>query len=281
MRLLILGSSGLLGSDLVLECRDTNVIPATSRDADIRDLAQVRKLVGNARPDWIVLAAAFTDVDACERESEHAFAVNRDGANNVAIAAREAGAKLVYISTDYVFDGTATEPYEVDALVHPLSIYGASKAAGELAVQEQAGHWLIARTSWLFGASRSCFPDKILRVAETQAELRVVNDQIGSPTYTKDLARALHKLIRMDARGIVHIANAGCCSWFDFAQEILRKAGKTTPIFPISTAEAHRAAKRPGYSVLSPAALQVYGLSLPSWQDALDRYLSGLRDLRS
>lgn len=278
MRILILGSSGLLGTALVEQCGDAEVFPAASRDADIRDPAQVRRLVEIARPDWIVLAAAFTDVDACEREPERAFAVNRDGAKNVAIAAREAGAKLAYLSTDYVFDGQAREPYEPDAPVHPLNVYGASKAAGEKAVQEHAAHWLIARTSWLFGPARPCFPEKILLAAESQAELRVVNNQVGSPTYTKHLAQTIRDLIRKQARGLLNIANAGSCSWFDFAQETLRKAGKNTPIFPISTAETHRAAKRPAYSVLSPAPLAAFGISLPRWQDALDAYIADLRE---
>jgi len=136
---------------------------------------------------------------------------------------------------------------------------------------------VIARTSWLFGAAHSCFPEKILYAAETQPELKVVNDQIGSPTYTKDLARAIRELVRLDARGILNITNSGACSWFDFASEVLRKAGRSTPIFPITTSETHRPAKRPAYSVLSPAALGAYGICLRSWQDALDDYLLDLR----
>jgi len=277
MRILIMGANGLLGSDVVQECSADEVFAATSRDADIRDISPVRSLVARAQPDWIVLAAAYTDVDGSEQNPELAFAVNRDGAKNVAIAAKECGAKLFYLSTDYLFDGTSHRPYEPDDPVHPLNVYGASKAAGELAVHKEAGHWVIVRSSWLFGASRTCFPERILAAANSQRELKVVNDQVGSPTYTRDLAMAIRKLIQADVSGTLHITNSGACSWFEFAQEVLRKAGRKTPIFPISTAEAARSAQRPAYSVLSPASLAVHGITLRSWQEALDAYLSELR----
>jgi len=277
MRILVIGSNGMLGSDLVQEWQSREVIPATSRDVDICDMEQVRQLVSAAAPHWVILAAAYTDVDGAEREPERAFAVNRDGTKNVSVAAKEAGAKLFYVSTDYVFDGQSKHPYEPNDPVHPLNVYGASKAAGEQVVQEFAGQWVIARTSWLFGASRSCFPEKILRAAEMQPGLKVVNDQIGSPTYTKDLAHAIRELVRMDARGILHVTNSGSCSWFDFAKEVMRKAKRNTPISPISTGETQRPAKRPAYSVLSPAALNACGIRLRSWQDALDAYLEELR----
>lgn len=277
MRVAIIGSSGMLGTDLLEGWAGDVVIPATSRDVDIRDFSQVQRFLTRERPDWIVLASAFTDVDGSEKSPELAFSINRDGTKNVALAARDTGAKLLYLSTDYVFDGLSDRPYEPTDPVHPLSVYGASKAAGEQAIQEHAKDWIIARTSWLYGTSRPCFPEKILHVAETQPELKVVNDQIGSPTYTKDLAGAIRELIRMDARGILNITNSGFCSWFDFAKDVLRKAGRSTLILPISTAEAHRMAKRPAYSVLSPAALGAYGIALRSWQDALSDYLRDLR----
>lgn len=277
MRILIIGANGLLGSDLVKEFAGEELVGATSRDADIRDLAQVRKLVVRSQPEWVVLAAACTDVDGSERNLGHAFAVNRDGASNVATAAREQGAKLFYISTDYVFDGTSRIPYEPDDPIHPINVYGASKAAGEEAVRKQDGHWVIARSSWLFGASRTCFPEKILTAADSQTELKVVDDQVGSPTYSRDLATAIHRLVQADARGILHITNSGSCSWFAFAREILRKAGRGTPVLPITAAESARPAKRPAYSVLSPAPLDAYCIRLRSWQDALDAYLQELR----
>jgi dTDP-4-dehydrorhamnose reductase len=191
--------------------------------------------------------------------------------------AQEQGTKLCFLSTDYVFDGTATCPYEPGDPVHPLNVYGASKAAGEAAVQEQAGHWLIARTSWLFGASKSCFPEKILRTADSQPELKVVADQFGSPTYSTDLAAAIRELVRLDARGIVHITNSGSCSWFEFAKEILRCAGRSTQVSAITSAEAARPARRPAYSALSPKALASHGITMRTWQEALAAYLVELR----
>lgn len=277
MRILIIGASGLLGSDLVKECAGEEVVAATSRDADIRDLEQVRRLVARSKPQWIALAAAYTDVDGSERNPVLAFAVNRDGTQNVGVAAREQGAKLFFISTDYVFDGALNRPYAPDDSVHPLNVYGASKAAGEEAVRAQGGHWVIARSSWLFGASRTCFPEKVLAAADSRPELKVVNDQVGSPTYARDLATAIHKLMQADARGILNITNSGSCSWFEFAREILRKTGRKTPVLPITAAEFARPARRPAYSVLSSTALAAYGITLRSWQDALDAYLGELR----
>lgn len=277
MRILIIGSNGLLGSDLLEHWTGDKLIPATSRDADIRDFEQVRRLVSSHRPDWIILAAGYTDVDGSERNPDLAFTVNRDATRNVSVLAREFGAKLCYLSTDYVFDGSSTRPYKPDDPVNPLNIYGASKAAGEKAVQEEAGPWLIARTSWLFGASRSCFPEKLLRAADSQPELKVVADQIGSPTYTKDLAGAIRRLAQADARGIVNITNSGTCSWFEFARETLLMAGRSTRLSPIHSAETGRLARRPKYSALSPEVLTSYGILMRSWQDALQAYLADLK----
>jgi len=277
MRILIIGSNGLLGSDLVEDWAGDTIIPATSRDADIRDLGEVHRLASGHRPAWIILVAGYTDVDASERDPGLAFAVNRDGTRNVSVVARELGAKLCYLSTDYVFDGASTRPYEPEDPVNPINVYGASKAAGEKAVQEEAGHWLIARTSWLFGASKCCFPEKILHAADSRPELKVVTDQIGSPTYTRDLSGAIRALVRADARGLLHITNSGACSWFDFAKETLQRAGRNTPISPITSEQAGRPARRPVYSVLSSKASADRGIVMPNWQKALDNYLSELR----
>jgi dTDP-4-dehydrorhamnose reductase len=279
MRILIIGAGGMLGKDLVQEWTQDEVIPATSRDADIRDASQVHALVSRARPDWIILTAAYTDVDGSERNPETAFAVNAAGTRNVALAARENAAKLFYISTDYLFDGTATQPIETDHFVAPLNVYGQSKAAGEKAVQEAHGDWIIARTSWLFGASGSSFPEKILRAAETRPELTVVADQFGSPTFTRDLARAIRDLVHSGAQGVFNITNTGSCSWFEFAVEVLRQAERgAIRVLPISTADAARPARRPVYSILSSAALNSRGIHLPSWQDAVGVYLKELRE---
>ena len=277
MRILIIGSNGLLGSDLVEDWTGDLIIPANSEDADIRKPDEVRRLVARERPDWIILTAGYTDVDGSERDPDLAFSVNRDGVRNVSIAAKEFGAKLCYLSTDYVFDGRANRPYEPKDPAHPLNVYGASKAAGEKAVLERAGHALIARTSWLFGASRASFPEKILLSADSLPELKVVADQIGSPTYTRDLARAIRELVRTGARGILNITNSGSCSWFEFAKETLRQAGRNTPVYPISSAEAGRPAGRPAYSVLSAEPLALCGITMRSWQEALAAYLVELK----
>lgn len=280
MRILIIGSNGLLGRDLVEDWTGDDLIPASSRDADIREIGQVRQLAAREHPDWIILTAAYTDVDGSEKNPDHAFAVNCEGTRNVSIVARELGAKLCYLSTDYLFDGSSDRPYEPDDPVHPLNVYGASKAAGERAVQEQAGDWLIARTSWLFGATRTSFPEKILLAADSQPELKVVADQIGSPTYTRDLATAIRELVRADARGILNLTNSGSCSRFEFAKETLRRAGRSTQVSPITSAEAGRPARRPAYSVLSPKALGRYGITMRSWQEALTAFLVDLRRRR-
>lgn len=277
MRILIVGSNGMLGRDLVETWKGDAIIPADSRAADIREIGQVRKLATQEHPDWIVLTAAYTDVDGSERNPDLAFAVNRDGTKNVSLVARELGAKLCYLSTDYVFDGAGNRPYEPDDAVHPLNVYGASKAAGEQAVQQEAGHLLIIRTSWLFGTARVSFPEKILQAANSQPELKVVADQIGSPTYTKDLSTAIRDLVGVDAHGIINITNSGTCSWFEFAKETLQRAGRSTPVFPITSAEASRPARRPAYSVLSSKAMASHGIVLRSWQDALQAYLVDLR----
>ncbi len=276
MRILIIGANGMLGKDLAEDWKGDVIIPADSRDADIRETCQVRKLVTQQRPDWIILTAAYTDVDGSERNPDLAFAVNRDGTRNVSVVAHELGVKLCYLSTDYVFDGASNRPYEPDDPVHPLNSYGASKAAGEKAVQEEAGHWLIARTSWLFGVARPSFPEKILRAADSQPQLKVVADQVGSPTYSMDLARAIRELVQADTRGVLNITNSGSCSWFEFAKETLRRAGRNTPVYPITSAEAGRPARRPAYSVLSPKALAATAITMRSWQEALQAYLVDL-----
>ncbi|MGB2637074.1 MAG: NAD(P)-dependent oxidoreductase, partial [Candidatus Acidiferrum sp.] len=188
MRILLMGARGMLGTDIVDDWTSDELIAADSGDADIRNLEQVRQLVSRVKPEWILLTAAYTDVDGSEKNPELAFAVNATGTENVARIASEFGSRLFYVSTDYVFDGTSSRPYEPSDPLNPLNVYGASKAAGEAAVQKYARDWCIGRTSWLFGASGASFPEKILRASETKPELTVVADQVGSPTFTRDLA---------------------------------------------------------------------------------------------
>jgi dTDP-4-dehydrorhamnose reductase len=273
MKVLILGATGLLGKALVREWIGDEVLAMGSRDVDIRDSAKVREIVEKAGPDWVVLAAAYTDVDGCESHRELALSVNRDGAVNVAESARQAGARLIFLSSDYVFNGKKTSPYEVDDKRNPQSVYGHSKAEAEINLLEILPHCCIARTSWVFGVDGRSFPDTILRLAANRPALDVVNDQRGCPTYTVDLARAIIQLCRKDASGIVHATNAGDCSWFEFAQEIITGAGLATQVRPVSSQQMARPAPRPAYSVLSATSLRRYGIEMPGWKDALGRYL--------
>jgi len=273
MRVTIFGASGLLGKALMREWREDQVTGLSSKDADIRDPRQVENAVEETHPDWIVLAAAYTDVDGCETNRERAVAVNRDGAANVAQAAKEHGSRLLFLSTDYVFDGNKTSPYEVNDPRAPQSVYGRSKAEAEVQVEQILPGSCIVRTSWLFGTGGKCFPDTILKLASTRAQIDVVNDQLGSPTYAIDLARAIIQLCRKGAKGVVHVTNRGECTWFDFTQAIVSAAGSKTIVHPTTTEKFPRPAKRPKYSVLSASSLGQYGISMPDWQDALRRYL--------
>jgi dTDP-4-dehydrorhamnose reductase len=273
MRITIFGASGLLGKALKHEWKGDAVTGLSSRDADIRDAERVQQAVEETRPEWMVLAAAYTDVDGCEGNPDLAFAVNRDGAVNVAKAAKRSGAGLLFLSSDYVFDGKKTTPYETGDARNPQSVYGRAKAEAEIKLLELMPDCCIARTSWLFGTGGKCFPDTILRLAASRPALDVVNDQRGCPTYAVDLARAIVQLCRDHASGIVHVTNAGDCTWFEFTQEIVRSAGLPTTVRPVSSQQMARPAPRPAYSVLSPARLRSLGIKMPSWHDALSRYL--------
>jgi dTDP-4-dehydrorhamnose reductase len=277
MRVTLFGASGLLGQGLVQELKTERLTALSSKDADLRDRARVELVVRDSRPDWIILAAAYTDVDGCESNREQALAVNCEGAVHVAQGAREVGARLIFLSTDYVFDGSGASPYEVDAPRKPINVYGESKARAEERLLQILPDVCIARTSWLFGHGGKCFPATILKMAARQPEISVVNDQRGSPTFTPDLARCLVQLCRNSARGIVHVTNSGDCTWYDFAKEIVRIAGLRTEVKPVTTAEFPRPARRPAYSVLSAASLHAYGIQMPEWQDAVRRYLLNVR----
>jgi len=273
MRVTIFGASGLLGKELMRESGGDTVTGLTSQDVDIRDADRVLQVLRETRPEWVILAAAYTDVDGCESNQDLAFAVNRDGALNVAAAAKQVGARLLFLSSDYVFDGKKTAPYETSDDRNPQSVYGRTKAEAELKLLELIPDCCIARTSWLFGTGGKCFPDTILKLAASRPALDVVNDQRGCPTYVVDLARAVLQLCRKSARGIIHVTNAGDCTWFDFAAEIVKSAGLSTTVRPVSSEQMARPAPRPAYSVLSPASLQRLGIEMPSWHDALRRYL--------
>jgi dTDP-4-dehydrorhamnose reductase len=280
MRVTLFGASGLLGRELVRELSDNalnseQLTALSSKDADLRDDVRVRDVIRDSRPDWVILSAAYTDVDGCESKPDLAFAVNCEGAVNVAEAAREAGSRLLFLSTDYVFDGSKLSPYETSDARNPASVYGKSKARAEERLLEILPEVCIVRTSWLFGHGGKCFPATIMKLAATRPEISVVNDQRGSPTFTRDLASALVQLCRAFARGIVHVTNSGNCTWYDFAGEIVCASGLATTVKPVSTAEFPRPARRPAYSVLSPRSLHAYNVHMPEWQDSLRRYLTG------
>ncbi len=273
MRVTLFGASGLLGQELVRELSGEQLTALSSRDVDLRDHTRVREVIRDSRPDWVLLSAAYTDVDGCESNRDLAFAVNCEGAIHVAEAARETGSRLLFLSTDYVFDGAKGSPYGTSDTRNPASVYGESKARAEERLLGILPEVCIARTSWLFGHGGKCFPATILKLASTRPEISVVNDQRGSPTFARDLASALVELCRKSAQGIVHMTNSGDCTWFEFASEIVRASGLPAKVKPVTTAEFPRPARRPAYSVLSPESLQEYGIQMPDWRDALRRYL--------
>jgi dTDP-4-dehydrorhamnose reductase len=263
----------MLGKALMRQWKGDEITPLGSADADIRSPQQVSKVVRDSRPDWVVLSAAYTDVDGCESNRELAAAVNTEGPINVAKAARDARAKLLFISTDYVFNGKKNTPYEASDLRDPINAYGKSKADGEVGVQRILPQACIVRTSWLFGPWGKCFPDTILKLAASRPELDVVDDQRGSPTYTFDLADAIIQLCRAGAEGIVHCTNSGVCSWYEFASEVVRQAGSNTVVRPTTSDRFVRPAARPAYSVLSHASLTRYGIHMRDWKQTIPDYL--------
>ena len=278
MRVLVTGSRGMLGTDVMTLFQQTHdVFGLDLHNGNILDAAQVDAIVAQFRPDAIIHAAAYTNVDQAEADEAGAIALNETGTKHVALAAKAHGAKLVYISTDYVFDGTKRTPYLVSDEPHPLGVYGRSKWLGERQAQAilDPSRWLLVRTAWLYGLRGKNFVETILRLAQQQNPLRVVNDQTGAPTYTQDLARGLLALLEHHASGIVHLTNSGQCTWHEFARTILDAAGLAqVEIEPITTAELRRAAPRPGFSVLDLSTFAALtGQSVRHWKDGLLAYL--------
>jgi dTDP-4-dehydrorhamnose reductase len=276
VRILITGSGGMLGKDLVAQAQGRHrVFPSTRQDCDITDFPQVARAFEKTKPEVVIHLAAFTAVDECETRPETAFQVNAEGTRNVALACRESRVPLLFVSTDYVFDGTKGAPYLEGDAPRPLNVYGQSKLQGENYVRELLDRYWIVRTSWLFGPKGKNFVRTILEKARCEGSLRVVDDQVGAPTYTADLAERLEEIVQRAGPGIYHATNQGYCSWFEFAQEILRQAGLSrVKITPISTSSAGRPAPRPKDSRLRNRRLELEGLDpLPPWQDALRRYL--------
>jgi dTDP-4-dehydrorhamnose reductase len=282
-RILVIGAKGMLGRDLMGLLLSSHphdeIIGWDIEDIDIQKEEDTVFKVEKLRPHLVINLAAYTDVDGCESNEEKALAVNAEGAKHVALATLRCRAKMVYLSTDYVFDGKKKEPYLESDSPHPLSVYGHSKWKGEQYVQKLVRDILIIRTQWLYGRYGNNFVNSILRQASEKRALSIVNDQIGSPTYTADLARAISALIQFDARGIFNAANSDLCTWYTFGQAILKLSGMNkVRVIPISSKELARPAVRPSYSVLNCQKLKKEtGLTLRPWSEALKEYLSTYR----
>jgi dTDP-4-dehydrorhamnose reductase len=264
-------------ANALLPClgRENEVVGVDLNDFDIFQEAAVQRAFRVLRPDFVYHLAAYTDVDGCEADPRLADEVNTQGTGNLARCCAEIGAILLYVSTDYVFDGSSERPYREDDATHPLSVYGKSKLGGEKHVQSLLKRYFIVRSSWLYGPRGKNFVATIVKIAAEREELRVVSDQRGSPTYTHHLALKLAEMLGIEAYGIYHATGAGNCSWFEFAQEIVKLAGlKRVRVVPISTQESGRRAPRPAYSVLENRRLVEDHLgALPDWKDGLAHYL--------
>ena len=277
MRVLVTGAAGMLARAVMpaLASAGHTALGLDLPELDVTRLEPLRRAAREFRPDWVFHLAALTKVDECETRREEAFRVNGEGARNAALAALAAGAGLLSLSTDYVFDGRATSPYRESDAAHPQSVYGASKWAGEQAVRESNPRHVIVRTSWLFGPGGINFVDTILSRARAGVPLRVVDDQRGSPTLAGDLAQGLLRLVACERPGTYHCTNSGDCTWYGLAAHALACAGLRTPLERTDTASFPRPAKRPAYSVLGNALFeQVTGWRMPAWQDAVERHVA-------
>lgn len=276
MKVLVTGVNGQLGYDVmkVLQSRNIECLGADIEDFDITDAQATSAFIINYRPDAVIHCSAYTAVDKAEDNLELCKAVNGQGPRNIAAVCKEIDAKMVYISTDYVFPGTGEKEYEVNDPTGPLGAYGQTKLEGELAVKELLIKYFIVRISWVFGKNGNNFVKTMLRLAKERSEVSVVCDQIGSPTYTADLAPLLCDMVDTEKYGTYHATNEGFCSWAEFAQEIFKQAGYTAKVNFIPTSEYTTRAKRPLNSRMSKRSLDKAGiLRLPSWKDALKRYL--------
>lgn len=277
MKILVTGSEGQLGSDLLKILPGKHqVVGCDIQDWDITDLESALENVSKIKPEVLINAAAYTDVDGCESNPDLAYRVNTLGAHNLAIASLKVGAVMVHISTDFVFDGRKGSPYLEFDEPHPLSVYGRSKLASEQWVSAVLNRYFIVRTAWLYGRKGKNFVKTILRLAEEKDVLRVVGDQVGSPTFSWDLAQKIAELIESEAYGIYHVTNSGQCSWYQFAKEILELVGrKETRVEPISSEELARPAPRPAFSVLRNYCLEQRGFSLlRNYHEALKEFFS-------
>lgn len=280
MKFFITGVNGQLGYDVkreLLERGYTDILAPTRVDLDITNEDAVKKMIREYRPSVIFHCAAYTAVDKAEEEQEKCYQVNVLGTKYLTEAAKEMDAKIIYISTDYVFDGTKEGLYQVEDKVNPVNYYGKTKYLGENFVSKYENH-IIVRISWVFGINGKNFIRTMLNLAESHKELNVVCDQIGSPTYTKDLAGLLVNMFLSNVKGLYHVTNEGYCSWYEFAEFIFKESRKKVKVHPILTKDYKTIAKRPLNSKLSKESLDDIGMKrLPEWQDAVKRYIHELK----
>ncbi len=277
MKILVTGAKGQLGYDVCrrLSALGIEHLGVDIADFDLTDAGQVREAIASYAPGAVIHCAAYTAVDKAESEPERCRLVNVEGTRNLAQACAVISAKMMLISTDYVFDGAGEQPFETDAARQPQNVYGRTKLDSELVVQEVLAEHFIVRTAWVFGANGGNFVRTMLRLGAEREEIAVVADQVGSPTYTEDLAVLLCEIVRSDRYGIYHATNEGYCSWFEFATEIMRRAGLSCRVLPVASEQYLTPAKRPRNSRLSKRSLDEAGFArLPDWQDALQRFLA-------
>lgn len=276
MKVLVTGVKGQLGYDVVNELtrRGHIAIGTDIEEMDITDKESVSNVIKGSAPDAVIHCAAYTAVDAAEDNVDLCRKINAEGTQNIANVCKELDIKMIYISTDYVFDGEGERPWEPDDERTPLNVYGQTKYEGELAVQNTLDKYFIVRIAWVFGVNGKNFIKTMLNLGKTRDSLTVVNDQFGSPTYTFDLARLLVDMVETDKYGIYHATNEGICTWYEFACEIFRQTGLNVKVSPVLASEYPAKAKRPSNSRMSKEKLTANGFEkLPSWQDALSRYL--------
>ena len=280
MKILVTGVNGQLGRDVVeeLKQRGIDTVAPVRQQMDITDAQQVENFLRQEKPDTVIHCAAYTAVDKAEDDRENCADVNVNGTQYLAKACKELGCKMMYISTDYVFDGTGERPWEPeDVVTQPLNYYGETKYEGELKIRQYLDQYFIVRISWVFGENGGNFIKTMLRLGKERGKVSVVDDQIGSPTYTKDLAALLADMIGTEEYGIYHATNEGLCSWYEFAQEIFAAAGMQVQVTPVKSTEFPTRAKRPFNSRMSKDKLEKHGFKkLPSWQNATDRYVKSL-----
>ena len=282
MRVLVTGVKGQLGYDVAKRLKELDMFDFKGVDLEDFDLTnheQTIEYIRNYAPDAIVHCAAYTAVDRAETEQDICYAVNVNGTQYIAEACKEIDAKMVYISTDYVFDGDGDDELEVDSPKKPISVYGKTKSLGEDKVTELLSKYFIIRTSWVFGINGNNFVKTMSRLGSERSEISVVADQFGSPTYTPDLARLIVDMIQTEKYGTYHGTNEGFCSWYDFAKAIMEKNNLACKVLPITTEQYPTPAKRPHNSRLSKVSLDKAGFKrLPNWEDALERYVAGMMD---